>query len=87
MISIPAEVALVHGPVKTLAGKRLAVERLVGIAVEEAADLVFKFAHALGRPADAGSRRGPGAERRAAGDRVHEMPSMESRLQLTLSGP
>ena len=61
------EVALVHGAVKTLAGKRLAVEAAVGIAVEEAADLVFKFAHALGRPADEGPGEALVREPMAAG--------------------
>ena len=35
------EIALVYGAVKALAGERLAVQRAIRIAVEEAADLVF----------------------------------------------
>ena len=53
------QVALVDGPVKTLAGKRLLVEAAVGIAVEEAADFIFKFDARAG--GWRGSRRGPGA--------------------------
>ena len=36
-----------HGAVEGLAGKGLAVQRAVGIAVEEAADLVLELVHAL----------------------------------------
>ena len=41
------EVALVHGAVEGLAGEGLAVQRAVGVAVEEAADLVLELVHAL----------------------------------------
>ena len=67
------EVALVHGTVEALAGKRLAVQRAVGIAIEEAADLVLELAHAL----DRGAYQRPGQflmrQPFAALDRVHEM--------------
>ena len=67
------EVALVHGAIEGLAGERLAVQRAVGIAVEEAADLVFKFVDAL----DGGGDECPGQrlvrQPFAALDRVHEM--------------
>ena len=43
------EVALVDGAVEGLAGERLAVQAAVGIAIEEAADLVFQLAHPLDR--------------------------------------
>src|SRR5262245_40924072 len=46
------EIALVHGAVEALAGKRLAVQRAVRIAIEKAADLVLEFAHALDRSRD-----------------------------------
>ena len=36
-----------HGAVEGLAGEGLAVQRAVGIAVEEAADLVFQLVHPL----------------------------------------
>ena len=67
------EVALVHGAIEGLAGKRLAVQRAVRIAVEETADLVFEFAHALDRRRD--QRPGQFLVRQpfAAFDRVHEM--------------
>ena len=67
------EVALVHGAVEGLAGERLAVQAAVGIAVEEAADLVLELAHPLDR---AGHQR-PGEllvrQPFAALDGVHEM--------------
>ena len=73
------EVALVDGAVEGLAGERLAVQAAVGIAVEEAADLVFKLAHPLDR---AGHQR-PGEllvrQPFAALDGVHEMALDRSR--------
>ena len=67
------EVALVHGAIEGLAGEGLAVERAVGIAVEEAADLVFQFLHPLDRLGD--QRPGQLLVRQpfAAFDGVHEM--------------
>ena len=62
-----------HGAIEGLAGKGLAVQRAVGVAVEEAADLVLEFAHAL----DGGGDQRPGQflmrQPFAALDRVHEM--------------
>ena len=43
------EVALVHRAVERLAGERLLVDRAVGIAVEEAAELVLELVDALDR--------------------------------------
>ncbi len=67
------EIALVHGAIEGLAGEGLAVQRAVGIAVEETADLVFQLAHAL----DGGGDQRPGQllmrQPFAAFDRVHEM--------------
>ena len=73
------EVALVHGAIEGLAGERLAVQRAVGIAVEEAADLVFQFLHALDRFGD--QRPGQFLVRQpfAAFDGVHEMALDRSR--------
>ena len=41
------QVALVHGAVERLAGERLLVHGAVGIAVEEAAELVLELVDAL----------------------------------------
>jgi hypothetical protein len=41
------KVALVHRAVEGLAGERLLVDRAVGIAVEEAAELVFEFLYSF----------------------------------------
>ena len=62
-----------HGAIECLAGEGLAVERAVGIAIEEAADLVFQFLHALDRLGD--QRPGQFLVRQpfAAFDGVHEM--------------
>ena len=46
------EIALVHGAVEGLPGERLLVHGAVGIAVEEAADLVFQLADADRRGRD-----------------------------------
>ena len=45
------EVALVHRAVEGLAGERLLVDRAVGVAVEEAAELVLQLVDALHAPA------------------------------------
>ena len=67
------EVAFVHGAVEGLAGEGLAVQRAVGIAVEEASDLVFELAYAF----DRGRHQRPGQflmrQPLAALDGVHEM--------------
>ena len=67
------EIALVHRPIEGLAGEGLAVQRTVGIAIEEAADLVLELAHAL----DRGAHQRPGQllmrQPFAALDGVHEM--------------
>ena len=67
------EVALVHGAIERLAGEGFAVERPVGIAIEEAADFVFQFLHPLDRLGD--QRPGQFLVRQpfAAFDGVHEM--------------
>ncbi len=67
------EVALVHGAVEGLAGEGLAMQRAVGIAVEETADLVFQLAHALDRGRDQRPRQLLMRQPFAALDRVHEM--------------
>src|SRR5580693_146920 len=67
------EVALVHGAIEGLAGEGFAVERAVGIAVEEAADLVFQFLHALDRLGDQGPGQLLVRQPFAAFDGVHEM--------------
>ncbi len=73
------EVALVHGAIEGLAGEGLAVQRAVGIAVEETADLVFQLAHAL----DGLGHQRPGQllmrQPFAAFDGVHEMALDRSR--------
>ena len=67
------EVALVHGAVEGLAGEGLAVQGAVGVAVEEAADLVLELVHALDRL----RHQRPGqllvGQPLAALDGVHEM--------------
>ena len=67
------EVALVHGAVERLAGERLLVHGAVGVAVEEAAELVLELVHALDRL----RHERPGevlvGEPLAALDRVHEV--------------
>ena len=67
------EVALVHGAIEGLAGEGFAVQRAVGVAIEEAADLVFQFLHPLDRLGD--QRPGQLLVRQpfAAFDSVHEM--------------
>ena len=67
------EVALVHGAIEGLAGEGLAVQRAVGIAVEETADLVFQLAHALDRSRNQRPRQLLMRQPFAAFDRVHEM--------------
>ena len=68
------QITLVDGAIEGLAGKRLAVQRAVRIAVEEAADLVLE----LGDPLDCLGDERPGqvlvGQPLAALDRVHEMP-------------
>ena len=62
-----------HSAIESLAGERLAVQRAVGVTIEEAADLVFQFLHALDRLGD--QRPGQFLMRQpfAAFDGVHEM--------------
>ena len=43
------QIALVHGAVERLAGERFLVDRAVGIAIEETAELVLQLADALDR--------------------------------------
>ena len=67
------EVALVHGAVEGLAGEGLLVQRAVGIAVEEAAELVLQLADALDRLRDERPREVLVGQPLAALDRVHEV--------------
>src|SRR5262249_17247197 len=68
------EVALMDGAVEALTREGLAVQRAVGVAIEEAADLVLELTNALDRLA----HERPGellvGQPLAALDRVHEMP-------------
>ena len=67
------KIALVHRAIEALPGEGLAVQRAVGVAIEETADLVLQFAH----PLDGGCDQRPGQllmrQPFAALDRVHEM--------------
>src|SRR5262249_501757 len=67
------EIALVHGPVKCLTSKRLLMHGSVGVAVEEATNVVLEFADTHWRL----RYKRPGelliVEPRAAFDRVHEV--------------
>ena len=54
------QVALVHRAVEGLAGERLLVDRAVGIAVEEAAELVLELADARACARSPAARRAPG---------------------------
>ena len=67
------KVALMHGAIEGLAGERLAVQRAVRIAIEEATNLVFQFVHALDRGGDQRPRESLVRQPLAAFDRVHEM--------------
>lgn len=67
------EVALVHGAIEGLAGEGLLVQRAVGVAVEEAAELVLEFANALDRPGDEAPCELLVREPLSAFDRVHEV--------------
>ena len=68
------QVALVHGAVGGLPGKRLVMQRSVGIAVKETADLIFQFAHPLRRSLAEPPRHILIRQPLAAVNRVHEMP-------------
>src|SRR5262249_5975760 len=67
------QVTFVNSPIEGLAGKGLAVEGTVGVAIEEAADLVLQLAY----PLDSGRHQRPGEllvrPPFAAFDGVHEM--------------
>ena len=67
------QIALVHGAVERLPGERLLVDRAVGIAVEEAAELVLELVDALDRAGDERPREVLVRQPLAALDRVHEM--------------
>ena len=67
------QVALVHGAVEGLAGERLLVDGAVGIAVEEAAELVLELVDALDRDRDERPREVLVGQPLAAFDRVHEV--------------
>ena len=68
------QVALVHRAVEGLPGKRLLVDRAVGVAVEKAAEFVFQLVDAFDRPVDQRPCEILVREPCAADDRVHEMP-------------
>ena len=63
-----------HGAVEGLPGERLLMDGAVGIAVEDAADLVFQFEDAMRRGRHQDPRQVLVVEVAAALDRVHEMP-------------
>src|SRR5690606_38767360 len=67
------EIALVHRAVEGLAGKCLLVDGSVGIAVEEAAELVLQLADALDRLGDQRPGKVLVREPLAALDGVHEV--------------
>ena len=69
----PGEVALVHRAVEALPGEGLLVHRAVGIAVEEAAQLVFQLVDALDRLRHERPREVLVGQPLAAFDRVHEV--------------
>ena len=68
------QVALVHRAVERLSGERLLVDRAVGIAVEEAAELVLELVDALDRAGHERPREVLVRQPLAAFDRVHEVP-------------
>ncbi len=68
------QVALVDGAVEGLAGEGFLMDRAVGIAVEEAAELGLELTDATLRPGDEGPGEVLLVEPLAAVDRVHEMP-------------
>ena len=67
------EIALVHGAIEALAGKRLLVEGPVRIAVEEAPDLVLELTDALDRALDQPPRQILPGQPFAADDGIHEV--------------
>ena len=67
------QVALVHGAVEGLAGERLLMHGAVGIAIEEAAELVLELVDALDRAVDQRPREILVGQPLAALDRVHEV--------------
>ena len=67
------QIALVHGAVEGLPGEGLLMHGAVGIAVEEATELVLQFADAFRRGAHQQPREILVVEPAAALDRVHEM--------------
>ena len=68
-----SEVALVHGAIEGLAGKGLAVQRAIRVAIKKTADLVFELLHALDGLADERPCHVLMGEPLAALDGVHEM--------------
>ena len=67
------QIPLVDRAIERLPGKRLLMNRAVGIAIEQAAKLVLELAHTLERGRYQRPRQVLIGEPRAAFDRVHEM--------------
>src|SRR5258705_10761612 len=68
------QIALVHRAIERLAGEGLAMQRAVGVAIEEAADLVLQFVDTLDRLGHERPGKGLVWQPLAALDRVHEVP-------------
>ncbi|MCY1517339.1 hypothetical protein D9M68_520160 [compost metagenome] len=67
------QIRLVHSAVEALAGKRLGMQRAIGIAVEEAADLVFQLAYPFYRAFNQPPRQILARQPFSTFDGVHEV--------------